>query len=94
MTFFLSDTNEYKEITVREWNGSGYGPDCFGDLETNFPIIHKMDEGSDAYICTASEYDDLVEFWVEEIRCMNDGEQGVCCDYSECPNTDICIFAD
>lgn len=41
MKFYLTDTKKEREIEIREWNGSGYGPDCFNDLEINFPEDHK-----------------------------------------------------
>ena len=36
--------NKEREITVREWMGTGYGPDCFNDLEVLFPSEHEKDD--------------------------------------------------
>lgn len=94
MKFYLTDTHEEKEITVKSWNGSGYGPDCFYDLEINFPMDHEMVDGGEAYICASEEYEGLKEWWEEEIDAMNEGEQAHDMDYSECPDHNIAIFAD
>lgn len=94
MKFYLTDTREEKEITVKSWNGSGYGPDCFYDLEINFPMNHERGDGGEAYICTSEEYEGLKEWWEEEIYAMNEGEQAHDMDYSECPDHKIAIFAD
>lgn len=94
MKFHLIDTNEEKEITVESWNGSGYGPDCFYDLEVNFPADHERVDGGDAYICTSEEYKELKKWWTEEIAAMNNGTQAHDMDYSECPDDNITIFAD
>ena len=94
MKFYLTDTREEKEITVKSWNGSGYGPDCFYDLEINFQMDHERGDGGEAYICTSEEYEGLKEWWEEEIDAMNEGEQAHDMDYSECPDHNIAIFAD
>lgn len=94
MKFLLSDTNEIKEITVKSWNGSGYGPDCFYDLETNFTQCHETVDADGTYICTSKEYEDLKFWWEEEILAMNNGIQNNDLDYSEHPDKNICIFAD
>lgn len=94
MKFYLTDTKEEKEITVKSWNGSGYGPDCFGDLEINFPADHERVDGGDAYMCTFAEYEGLKEWWEEEITAMNNGTCAHDMDYSECPDDNIVIFVD
>lgn len=95
MKFYLTDTCEEKEIAVRPWTGSGYGPNCFGDLETNFPQDHETVDGDDAYLCTSAEYDELVEFWTEEIRCINAREIGQNSDdYTEMVGDELIVFAD
>ena len=84
MKFYLTDTNEHKNIEIRTWvTGSGYGSDCFDDLEPNFPREHEIDENSGEIICTSSEYRDLLAWWEEEVRCMNAHELGELHDYSE-----------
>lgn len=95
MKFYLTDTHEEKEITVKSWNGSGYGPDCFYDLEVNFPEDHEKVDGGEAYICTSEEYEGLKEWWGEEIEAMNEGRPGNDdMDYSNHPDENITIFAD
>lgn len=94
MKFYLVDTKEEKEITVKSWNGSGYGPDCFNDLEVNFPANHEREEGGEAYICTSEEYEELKDWWIEEVEAMNNGTQAHDMDYGEQPDENICIFAD
>jgi hypothetical protein len=66
----------------------------FGDLETNFPDQHEMLSGSDLLVCTEEEYRELVEFWTEEIRCMNAREVGQCGDYTELVGDELVIDAD
>ena len=94
MRFYLTDTHEEKEITVRPWSGSGYGPDCFFDLETSFPLDHARADGDTAFLCTSAEYAELVDFWTEEIRCMNAREIGYAGDYTEMIGDELVIFAD
>lgn len=95
MRFYLTDTNEEKEIVVRPWTGSGYGPDCFGDLEFCFVQDHARADGDTAYRCTSGEYAELVDFWTEEVRCMNDREVGQNGDdYTEMIGDELVIFAD
>ncbi|RGU89555.1 hypothetical protein DWW31_18630, partial [Clostridium sp. AF15-17LB] len=68
MKFYLKDTAEEKEITVKRWDGSGYGPDCFNDLEVLFPMEHEELEDEETYICTSKEYEELKDWWEEEIK--------------------------
>lgn len=94
MRFYLTDTHEEREILVRPWTGCGYGPDCFGDLEPNVPRDHDTVDGDDAYLCTANEYDELVKFWTEEIRCINAREIGQNGDdYTEMVGDELIVFA-
>lgn len=93
MKFYLTDTKEEKEITIKNWNGSGYDPDCFYDLETNFPIEHKKIDGGDSYICTSKEYEELVTWWNEEVTAMNNGTVGELTDYTVFPDKNIKLFS-
>jgi hypothetical protein len=56
------------------WN-AGYEPDCFDDLEPNFPADHEIDEDG-IILATEAEVDDLLAFWRSEIRAANIGEDG------------------
>lgn len=95
MKFYLKDTAEEKEITVKSWNGSGYGPDCFNDLEVLFPMEHAELEDEETYICTSKEYEELKDWWEEEIKAMNEGRPGnEDMDYTGHPDENITIFAD
>lgn len=69
------------EITLRLWRGGwniGFEPDCFYDLETEFPMsfLNRVDGDS---IIIASELDtkELIAWWTEECRAVNRGEDGV-----------------
>lgn len=94
MKFYLTDLNKYVEITCRPWiPGSGYGPDCFSDLEDNLAIDYTKEEGGDAWVMPAEDYMEIAEWWAEEVRCMNAHIQGEICDYSECdPNANELIL--
>lgn len=94
MKFYLIDVKETKEITLKKWQGSGYGPDYFYDLEVNFPLDHERLDGDDAYICTSEEYEELKEWWQEEVEAMNNGTYVHDTDYSECQDEDVMLFAD
>lgn len=95
MDFYLTDTHEKRGIAVRPWTGSGYGPDCFRDLDTSIPGRFTLSGMHDAYLCTAAEYNELVEFWTEEIRCMNAREIGQNGDdYTEMIGDELVLIED
>lgn len=81
MLFLVGDT--YREITLRAWNGSTYEPDCFSDLEVCVPSMYAREPGGNAFVLTAQEFADLLDFWTEEVRCMNEHIPGQCSDYSD-----------
>lgn len=93
MKFYLSDTGEHKEIAIRRWEGSNYSPDCFGDLEVNFPRTHYFDESKGAYSCTSADYYKLVQWWTDEVTAWNNGGIGDTVDYSECADANMTLFA-
>lgn len=92
MEFYLTDTGETKEIIVRPWSSSGYGPDCFNDLETATPELCEKNEDG-AYICTSEYYEELKEWWEEEVLAMRNGQQGHDLDYSGCAQ-EIYLFTE
>lgn len=97
MTFAINGSaQDVREIEIREWMGSDWGPDCFQDLEDQFPRDHEYSDELDAVICTEDEYLDLVKFWREEVRCMNAREIGNCGwgDYSELTADKIIVISD
>lgn len=94
MKFYLKDTNECKEITIKRWSDCGYEPDCFGDLEINFPRTHEFDEIKGAYISTSADYRELVKWWTTEVTAWNNGGIGDTADYSECADANVTLFAD
>lgn len=94
MKFYLANTREEKEITVKSRKGSGYGPDCFSNLEVNFPVAHESVEDGEAYMCTSEEYEELKEWWEEQIAAMNNGTCADNMDYSKSLDDTIMLFAD
>lgn len=97
MKFYLSDKNEMKEITVRSWDGSGYGPDCFDDLEICFKEDHQkvLDENGnegEAFICESQEFEELLAWWEEEVQAMRDGTCAHDLDYAENVDKEIYLF--
>lgn len=93
MKFYLTDTQEKKEITIRSWDGSGYGPDCFNDLETNFKDDHDYDYDLDGFLCTSEEYEELKAWWIDEVDAMRNGTSAHDIDYMY-PDDNVMIFAD
>lgn len=68
----ITETREIK-ITLHYFNGTDLDPDCFNDLEDVFMVEHKMLDGSDEYIATDEEVNDLIEFWEKECKTANAG---------------------
>ena len=64
---------ELKEITLRYWDGERWSPDCFGELERTVPGMYKLGDGNDAYIVTANEFAQIVDYWQSEIDLYNGG---------------------
>lgn len=95
MTFYLTDTKEKKEITMKNWTGSGYTPDYFSHVEENFINTHDRDDEGNV-LCTRAEYNVIAEYWTEEVRRMNKGIVGQDGDdYSEqMSEYEVFIFAD
>ena len=92
MKFYLTDTQETKEITMKNWTGSGYTPDYFYDMETYFPEEHEKDDDCNI-LCTSAEYESLKEWWEDEVEIMRNGgcdENGI--EYEA--NDNIFLFAD
>lgn len=94
MKFYIKETGETKEVTLKQWNGNGYNPDCFMDMETNFALNRKTLDGGEEYICTSEEYTDLVEWWEKEIELWGLGTNHEGDDLSECNYKDFFVFAD
>ena len=59
-----------KNISLRSWFddgwNSGYSPDFFYDMETDFPAGSEL---------TEEEYRQVVEFWADEVSRHNNGEE-------------------
>ena len=62
------------EITLQEWDGSGWGPDFFFDAEDRFAAKHKKEEGTNTYLCSDQELTELIEFWNDEVKAANAGK--------------------
>ena len=94
MNFYLKDTQKCMSIEMKTWEYGQWSPDCFGDLETNVPSMHQREDGGDAYLVTSAEFQQIVDWWEEECRCMRDGEMGdMMVDYSEC-QSDTHLFVE
>lgn len=66
-------------ITLRYYHGgwnAGCGPDCFDDMETDFPKGRHRRDGDWAIVSTDPDLADLIEFWNEEVRAANAGKDG------------------
>lgn len=83
MKFYLTDTNKYMSIEMRKLENGQWSPDCFGDMEVNVPSIYQREDGGNAYLVTSAEFQQIVDWWENECRCMRDGEVGEMADYSE-----------
>lgn len=71
----VTETRTVK-IALRYWRGgwdAGYDPDCFSDLEVNFPLTHDMLPGSSDYTATDAEVDELITWWRQECANANAG---------------------
>ena len=68
---------------VSGWN-AGYEPDCFEDLEVNFPMNHpKRVDGDWIIIASDAEVNGLIDWWKSECDTVNSGEEGECLYLSE-----------
>lgn len=99
MTFYITDTNTEKEITVRVWDEANiqYGQDIFGELETSVPQMYPIYD-ADTYCMTSAQYVELVEFWRAEVAAINAHTVGEAGDYSDTEDwadpREIVLFAD
>lgn len=74
----LRSNDGYARRNVPMWS-----PDCFGDLECNFPINHP-DRICGYIVATKAEVEELVDWWESEVENANwdsdyEGE-GLCAD--------------
>lgn len=68
MELFATDTDTICTIELRNWDGENWSPDCFSDLETNFPMLHKERvPGSGEIVATADEIEALIDWWDTEV---------------------------
>lgn len=75
MLIRVSETGKEYEATLRRWTPDGWEPDCFGDMEPNFPHENCIDEHG--YVVTIEKaFNDLVEFWTNETANANEGIDG------------------
>lgn len=72
-----------KNVELRNWQDDGYTPNYFYDLETNF---------SDGQDVTEKEYQDLIDFWADEVSRHNAGEETEI--FGECDGTEILFSYD
>lgn len=68
-------------VALRLWRGgwsAGYEPDCFQDLEPNFPRDHGYDRGWDAILASDADTQAMIDWWKDECDSANRGEDGEC----------------
>lgn len=72
-------------IELRYWEGgwnAGFTPDCFDDLEVNFPMEHPHEYDDDyrgnVIVTTDADLKGLVDWWENECASANEGEGGDC----------------
>lgn len=65
MTLYIAETGEEKTLKMCVLDGDQWGVDFFRDAECN------VDDGSTV---TLEEYQEIVDFWEDEVNCHNDGE--------------------
>lgn len=85
MRFYLTDTKEYHNLTLRYWQGDHYTEDCFSDLNEDLPTRYPTEDGGDALMLTAQEFAEIVDFWKCEIPYYNAGNESdvLGCRYTE-----------
>lgn len=76
------------EIALRIWRGgwnAGFEPDCFEDLEVNFPIDHpERLDGDWTIISSDADLVSMIDGWQYECAEANAGHDGEClCALSE-----------
>lgn len=64
-------------ISLRRYCGGehyGLGPDCFGDLETEFPLAHPDRMAGSNIICADDkDIDELLNYWSNAVQTANRG---------------------
>ena len=64
-------------ITMCRFRGGwecGYEPDCFSDMEPNFPIEHPDRlAGSNAILASDKDVDELISYWEKVVQKANRG---------------------
>jgi len=76
MRITIKETGKTYDVKLILWDGTQYGPDCFDDLEPNFPREHETLEGDYAVLSNQADFDNLVEWWTAETDAANRGEDG------------------
>lgn len=79
MRIHIAGTNKVYKVTLREWNGCGYDPDLFDELETNVPHDFPVDCEGDWNDCdaemTRDDFDAVVDWWRGEVKAYHNGEK-------------------
>lgn len=75
----IKTENSICTITLKYWHGgwdAGFDPDCFDDLECNFPMDHRGRDEEDDLIILAGEADTaaLIDWWKSECGAANSGD--------------------
>ena len=78
MKFYLTDLHERHELTLRYWHTDriAWSCDVFDDFNEDLPRRFAREDGGDALLITSDAYNDLVNFWLGEVRLYNEGKDG------------------
>ena len=74
MTIVINETNKIYDVTLSKWSGSGYGPDCFSDLEALAGLNIAEDEDGNIHM-SKDDFDNLIDWWKEQVDRANNGEE-------------------
>lgn len=64
---------QVKEVTAREWTGSEYKPDCFGDIAQTETAGMIYNNENDAWETTEERFNEIVEWWTAEFENWGNG---------------------
>lgn len=74
MIIITTDTKKRYTLTLHIWEDGQWSPDCFGDLEPDFPSNHKHVAGGYEYLATQREVDELIDWWTAEAERLTEEE--------------------
>lgn len=78
MNIKIKETGEYKKLELSKWNEEYgyYDPDFFDEIFGSAVVksADEYEEGGDALIMSESEFRDIVEYYIGEVRAYNSGK--------------------